>query len=349
MTSRGGASLRLAVLAESSDGPVVRHRVRAVEAHLRAAGFGTIDVAAVPKGFTRRAARFREFAAHDLVVLQRRLFMRFELMHLRHHARRLVYDFDDAVLHRDPFRGRPESHVRRRRFLRTVAAADLVTAGNPYLADLARAAARGPLLVAPTPIDTDRYTPEPGTPAVATGRRTFRVGWIGSRSTRPYLAFVAAALGDLVRRRPETVVAVMADAPPLELVGLPVEFTPWSEAGEVPFLRSLDAGIMPLSDDPWSRGKCGFKLLQYLACGVPAVASPVGVSAAILDGGRAGRLVQGDAAWTEALERLADDRAAARELGARGRAVVEALWSSRVLGPRFADALRRCALAEPPA
>jgi hypothetical protein len=245
--------VKLAVLAESLDGPVVRHRVRALEPHLRAAGFEGIAYVAVPKGLRRRAEAFRAAGEAQVVLLLRRLFQRFDLALLRRAVRRLAYDVDDAVLFRDPFRGRPVSHVRRRRFARTVRTADLVLAGNPYLAGLAKEhGAEGEVVLAPTPIDTDRYAPG-ARPARATA---FRVGWIGSRSTRGYLPIVAPALEELARRRRDLVVAMMADAPPRDFDGLPVEFTPWSEDAEVPFLRSLDAGLMPLSDDPWSRGKC---------------------------------------------------------------------------------------------
>ena len=172
--------MRLAVLAESIEGPVVRHRVRAVEPWLRAAGFGDVDYVAVPKGIVRRTAAFPVLRAADAVLLVRKLFTRFDLSLLRRAARRLAYDFDDAVLFRDPSRGRPVSHVRRRRFARTVASADAILAGNPYLAGLAAEnATRAEVVLAPTPVDADRYAPG------ARGQhRGFRAGWIGSRSTR---------------------------------------------------------------------------------------------------------------------------------------------------------------------
>jgi glycosyltransferase involved in cell wall biosynthesis len=127
----------------------------------------------------------------------------------------------------------------------------------------------------------------------------------------------------------------MADRPP----AVPhLSFEPWSEAGEVPFLHGLTAGVMPLLDDPFSRGKCGFKLLEYMACGLPWVASPVGVNVDLADGGRAGILAESSDEWVAALERLADPRVAAA-LGTHGRELVAERWSSEVWGPRWAATL----------
>lgn len=329
--------MKLAVLCEDALGPVVRHRYRAVTSDLRAAGFSTIEFADVPSSIRARIALFRTVEDADLVLLSRKLFTRFDWMLLRRAAPRIAFDFDDAICFRDSSRGATKSPVRMRRFRRVVRGADVVTAGNPYLAGLATGEReRGGVVVAPTPIDAVRFAPAP---TVGPRGAAFRVGWIGSRSTRRYLGVAAAPLAELVRRVPRTTIAVMADQMPSELAGLPVEFTPWSEDAEVPFLRSLDAGLMPLPDDPWTRGKCGFKLLQYMACGVPAVASDVGVNREILAGGESGVLCADAAAWTSGLVRLAEDAAAARALGLRGRAEVETKWAASVLGPRFAAAL----------
>jgi glycosyltransferase involved in cell wall biosynthesis len=330
--------VKLAVLCDDPAGPVVRHRVRAIEPELRASGFDEIAYAAIPGHLVARLATFRTFSDADVVLLARKLFTWAELRALRASARRLVYDFDDAVMFRDPFRGRPVSHVRRRRFRHAVRSADLVTAGNAYLLDLAEEdAPKTRKLLAPTPVDTSRYAPGPSPHA------GLRVGWIGSRATRAYLDLVEPGLRRVCESRGDVVVAVMADAPPSQFAGLPFEFTPWSETGELAFLRSLDVGLMPLSDDPFSRGKCGFKLLQYMACGVPAVASPVGVNVEICDDGRTAALAASPDHWAPAILRIADDPAAARATAAAARARVEERWSARVLGPRFAAALAECA------
>ncbi len=330
--------MKLVVLCDDAHGPVVRHRFRAAETALTAAGFDDVRYAEIPKRLVARLALFRTLRDADVVVLSRKLFTWAEFRAARNSVERLIYDIDDAVMFRDPFRGEPVSHVRRRRFRHTVRTADLVTAGNPYLLELAAEDAPDTRrALAPTPVDTDRFSPGSAKHA------GFRVGWIGSRSTRGYLSLVGDALRRVCESRPGTVIAVMADAAPSQLAGLPVEFTPWSEAGEVAFLQSLDAGLMPLSDDPFSRGKCGFKLLQYMACGVPAVASPVGVNVEICDDGRTGHLAATPSDWESALVRIAESPATAREMAGLARTRIEERWSARVLGPAFAAAIAECA------
>lgn len=325
--------MRLAVLTDDVRGPVARHRYRAAEPALSERGFDDVRYVEIPKRLVARLALFRTMRDADAVLLSRKLFTWAELRALRASARRLVYDFDDAVMFRDPNRGEPVSHVRRRRFRHTVRAADAVVAGNAYLAALvAEDAPAARCTLVPTPVDTARYVP-------GTARHPgFRVGWIGSRATRGYLSIVAAPLRKVLEARPGTVVAVMADAPPAQLAGIGAEFTPWSEAGEVAFLQSLDAGLMPLSDDPFSRGKCGFKLLQYMACGVPAVASPVGVNEQMCAEG-AGRLAATAEDWTREILGIAADPTGARTAAQAARARVLERWSAEVVGPRFAEAV----------
>jgi glycosyltransferase involved in cell wall biosynthesis len=331
--------VKVVVLCDDANGPVVRHRFRTAEPALRAIDLDDIRYVEIPKRLIARLALFRTLRDADVVVLVRKIFTWAELKALRAAAKSLVYDFDDAVMFRDPFRGEPVSHVRRRRFRHTVRSADAVTAGNDYLAELAKADAPDAFCrVVPTPVDTDRYVP------AHVRHLGFRVGWIGSRATRGYLSLVAEPLRRVIAQRPDTVVAVMADAPPSQLAGVPFEFTPWSEEGEVPFLQSLDAGLMPLSDDPFSRGKCGFKLLQYLACGVPAVASPVGVNVDMCAEGE-GRLASSADDWTSALLAIASDPDGARAAATRARDRVAERWSVLAVQPKLAVVLGAMAYA----
>ncbi len=327
--------IRVLVLSADPDGPSVRHRWVRPAPLLEAGGVG-VEVLRLPDDGAARAEAFAEAAGADVAVLQRRLLRTADFARLLRSVRRLAYDFDDAMPHRDSFRGRPLSSARAARFVRTCAAADAVLAGSEVLAEMARACRPRAVFVAPTPVDVAAYGPEPARRADGA---PFRVGWIGSRSTLPYLALVAKPLARALAGIPGARLVVVGDRAP-ELPGVPLEFVPWSEAAEAEALRGMDAGIMPLTDDPWSRGKCGFKLLQYAATGLPAVASPVGANTSIVEDGRTGFLAADDDAWERAIRVLAADGDLRRRMGAAARRAAESRWSLRVLVPPLAAFLR---------
>jgi glycosyltransferase involved in cell wall biosynthesis len=329
---------RLAVLSADPGGPSVRHRWTRIAPWLAEAGL-SLDVVELPREGRSREPAFAKAAEADVVVLQRRLLRHRDFDRLRAAARRLVYDFDDAMPYRDPFRGQPQSTARANRFLRTCSESDAVVAGSEELAALARPCGPRALFVAPTPVDPARYGPAPSPRAAGA---PFLPGWIGSRATLPYLAPVAAPLARVLAESPGARLLVVADAAP-DLPGVPVEHVPWSEEGEADALRRMDAGLMPLGDDPFSRGKCGFKLLQYAATGIPSVASPVGANVAIVEHGRTGFLASGEEEWTAALRRLAKEPALRAEMGAAARRVAEKRWAAGVLAPPLARFLAQVA------
>jgi glycosyltransferase involved in cell wall biosynthesis len=127
---------------------------------------------------------------------------------------------------------------------------------------------------------------------------------------------------------------------PLDLPGVPIEIVNWSEASETAQLHGFDIGIMPLTDDPWARGKCGFKLIQYMACGLPVVASPVGVNCQIVEHGGNGYLAGTEAEWVSALTTLLDDAALRERLGRAGRLKVEQRYCLQKTGPELAALLQ---------
>ncbi|SMH41209.1 glycosyltransferase family 4 protein [Azospirillum agricola] len=249
-----------------------------------------------------------------------------------------VVDFDDAWFHHYDLHRRPL--VRRllgSKLDRLMRGAALVTAGNGYLAERAGRAGARRVEILPTVVDLDRY------PAVRSGAAPqrngpLRVGWIGSPVTAPYLDLLAEPLARLGAEglvRP-VLIGAGGDALP----GLDAERIPWSEAGEVAALEGLDAGVMPLLDSPWERGKCGYKLIQYMACAKPAIASPVGVNPTIVEDGVTGLLADGPAGWETALRRLAVDPALRHRMGAAGRAKIERAYSLQAVAPRLAGLLR---------
>lgn len=251
-----------------------------------------------------------------------------------------VVDCDDAIFHR--YDAHPHPLVRRllgHKIDRLMARAALVTAGNAYLAARARRAGAPRVAVVPTVVDLARYPPPAGEqrragPAV--------IGWVGSPATEHYLL----AIGDSLRRvcRRTGARLHLVGASPALAAAFPdvaVAVIPWREEDEVAQIGRFDVGIMPLADTPWERGKCGYKLIQYMACGLPVVASPVGVNPALV-GGDAGFLAAGAEEWERHLEALVADPELRRRMGAAGRARVEREYALSRQAPRLAALLRGC-------
>jgi glycosyltransferase involved in cell wall biosynthesis len=318
-----------------------------VEEHRRLRGGGgrVATARTVLSAFRRVRALLAEVARYDVVLVQRGIGLlgdRGLLDRLLRAGVPVVYDFDDAVY-------LPQEGGRRwleslrdpggttRAFCR---AARIVLAGNEHLASFARSAVGpgdgGRVRVLPSVVDTDRFVPGEGKGAVPA------VGWIGSDSTVPYLEALAPALRELLGRVAHRLVVVAGVRRP-HLPGVSYDFVTWHPHAEVSRFQELDVGLYPLEDTPWSRGKCGFKALQYLACGVPCVASPVGVLRDIVRPGETGLLADGPAEWTDACARLLSDGAQRARMGEAGRALVQAGYSVRWAAPRLAAALREAA------
>jgi glycosyltransferase involved in cell wall biosynthesis len=219
----------------------------------------------------------------------------------------LVLDVDDAVWLAEPFGAR--------QMQRTAQHADVVVVCNAYLAEWFGRFCRRIELV-PTPVDGDFFFP-----IHKPDDSSFIVGWTGTSSNFRYLTMISDALGKFFLHAPEARLRVVADRPPTDLALPPerVEFVQWSAANEAASVQTMDVGIMPLADDLWTRGKCGFKVIQYMACGVPVIASPVGMTAEILSGGEVGLSAGTERQWLDALIFLYEDRKTAKRFGASGR------------------------------
>lgn len=247
----------------------------------------------------------------------------------------LVSDYDDALFHRYDLHSR--SVVRSllgRKIDGVMGASNLVMAGNRYLADRAETASAKRIEIVPTVVDIDAYSRDRHQPADG----HLRIGWIGSPTTwndhclpmLPMLTAVASRHGAMIRA-----VGAGGDAKPDQML----EFLPWSEKTEVPLIQSMDIGIMPLDDSPWARGKCGYKLIQYMACGLPVVASPVGVNKEIVEHGVNGFLAETDAQWAASVGTLLGNAELRRRMGAAGRKKIEREYSLQIFGPKVASML----------
>lgn len=251
----------------------------------------------------------------------------------------LVVDYDDAVFHRyDEHRSGTVRKALGHKIDAVMRRANLVTAGNDYLAQRALDAGCKRVEWLPTVIDLKRY---PAQTATVRKAGPVVVGWIGSPSTAPYLQMVVPALVELARTHDIRCVAI--GARPDQLTGTPFEAWEWTEATEVSLLQQLDIGIMPLPDAPWERGKCGYKLIQYMACSVPVVASLVGVNRDIVRVGENGFLATTMGEWMDALATLVTDPELRARLGAAGRRQVEDIYCLQAQAPRLVAMLESAA------
>ena len=288
-----------------------------------------VEAREVPRERAGRRAAFADLGDFHVVWLLRRTFPRSEARALRRSARLLIFDIDDAVWSRDSNRLLRRSLKRRSRFRRTAAMADLVVAGNPYLGREARRY-NSRVAVVPTCLDLARYRPrERHDP-----REAVELVWIGQKSTLGYLQGIMPAIEAFARCRPVRL-RVIADAFP-EGRRVEVVPVPWSAETEAEELAHADIGLAPLSDDRWSRGKCGLKVLQYMASGLPVVASPVGVQVEMIGRGERGRLAASPGEWVKALAQLADDPEERLRCGRAGRAFAEENYSLDLWAPRLA-------------
>lgn len=326
--------MRLVALVEAVDHVCCRYRLAAFRAHLAAAGH-TLHLRPIPRSWFGRVTLGRDLADADAVVLQRKLLPRTAVALLRRRVRRLVFDYDDAVWLRDSYSAKGFADPRREgRFRAVVRACDLVIAGNDYLAAAARRHTAGRVAVVPTCVDVAKYAPN----ASRAGDRPPVLVWVGSSSTLRGLERFTPTLSAIGKAVPGTRLKLICDRF-IDIPHLPVERCPWAEAAEPADLAAADIGIGWVPDDPWSRGKCGLKVLQYQAAGLPVVANPVGVQADFVRDGETGFRAATTEEWVTAVRRLAGDAALRRRLGDAGRRRVEAEFSVAAGAARWVAAL----------
>ena len=247
-----------------------------------------------------------------------------------------VLDYDDAVFHYyDEHRNPIVKAVLASKHPALMRGAALVVAGNEYLADFARQAGAPHVEVVPTVIDMERY-PASRTKWVDDNAPPC-VGWIGQRATASFLTPYASLFKLLLSDGLARFAAIGIDAVAL---GLPMASIPWTEQTEVASIAGFDIGIMPLLDGSFERGKCGYKLIQYMACGLPVVASPVGVNRQIVAHGVNGFLAETPAQWEQALRTLLADAGLRQRMGEAGRQKVERQYCIQATGPRLAALLK---------
>ncbi|WP_222927545.1 glycosyltransferase family 4 protein [Biomaibacter acetigenes] len=242
-----------------------------------------------------------------------------------------IVDYDDAIFHNyDLNKKRIIRSLLKNKIDKVMKNAAVVIVGNDYLAERAQKAGARRIEYLPTVIDLNRYKlKECG----IGNNEIFKIGWIGSPATSKYLYLIQDAFKEIclnIRFR-----LILVGSNKINLSDIPIEIKPWREETEVEDIKEFDVGIMPLVDEPWERGKCGYKLIQYMACGVPVVGSPVGINNKIIIDGINGFKANTINEWIYAFKKLHQDYNLRLKMGQAGRKLVEQNYCIQVTAPKL--------------
>ena len=301
--------MKFIVVAKSIKDPATRYRVHPIVQRLRARG--DIVIVFYEPGFVSQLRLIFMAATSDLLFIQRKLMNSVIVWILGRFSSHIVFDYDDAIFVKSTGQ---VSSTRSARYKAIVRASQLVLAGNKYLSQAA-AAEGAQVANVPTSVDLRRYVN-------VKKYEELMLVWIGSSSTARYLEQEKEMLSALARRIPSVKLRVVGDFQ-FNVSGLDVECVTWSEATESQMLASSHIGIAPMWDDPWSRGKCSLKVIQYMAAGLPVVTSKVGSNESVVIDGVTGFLVETLEDWCAAIEKLGASANLRFEMGSAGRKVVE--------------------------
>jgi len=303
----------------------------------RAAGVAP-TVMPIPSGLLDRIRMLRAVARHDVVVIQKKTsFHPFELAWMKHLNPRIIFDMDDAVMLHELEHHQPLTGKNLIKFIRTVNHCAAVVAGNRFLAAFAEPNCKR-VYELPTPIDTRRYQlKDYGAPT-----DKVIIGWVGVRGNLHYLKRLEAVFQKLCAEFPNVYLKIVSnDFIDMDRVRIIKE--KWALDTEIESLRSFDIGIMPLDDTLWARGKCGYKILQYMGVGVPAVASPVGINSEFIRHGETGFLASSPEDWYKALKTLVAEPRTRQIFGLKGRELVEQYYSQEYFSAQYLRVFREVA------
>jgi len=326
--------MKIAFLIHSLESSSCRYRVLQYLPYLKKQGV-EVSLHFYQRKWNDKLKFYNTQGHYDLLFIHRKLFSPLEFWYIRKKVKKIIYDFDDALMYRSSGSGNPHSLSRRLKFAYMMKRIDFVIAGNQFLkSEVLRY--HPDVEVIPTSIDLSRYRlkdefhrDEPIT-----------IGWLGSSSTLKYLRGLAPVFEDLFKVFPNTRLKIVCDSF-FDLPNMPVVKKQWSLEEEVEDLKSFDLGVMPLFHDLWSQGKCGLKILQYYSVGLPVVCSPVGVNKDIVRDRENGNWAQNQEEWKYGLTELIQDERLRRTFGGRGRATVEKSYSLEVNAPRLLNVLRK--------
>lgn len=289
--------------------------------HSLAKGFGII------KGFFRRFAILFSLSKYDFIFIHREAAPIgppiFEWVISKVFNKRIIYDFDDAIWLSDPSESRLLAILKWKKKIGQICKWSYkISCGNAYLANFAKEY-NDNVVVNPTTIDTLNVHQPELYPHAKSDKLT--IGWTGTHSTLFYLKSFIPIIKNIERDYNLEFLVIANRKPEFELSSL--RFIPWNAQTEIKDLLQIDIGIMPLTDDQWSVGKCGFKALQFMALGIPCLASPVGVNKQIIKNDVNGILCETDEDWEKGLRLLIKDASKRKSLGTKGRETVKEEYS----------------------
>lgn len=314
--------MEIVALVESEEHVCTRYRLSAYKEHFVKSGY-SLRYLAWPKtllSLLSLAAKLQ----NKTVILQRKLPPTWLTWLIRRSCKHLIFDFDDAIFLRDSYSKKGmDDRSKLARFIAISKAADAMVAGNRFLADAsALHTSASKVFVIPTVIETSKYQLAPS----ATLNDSLEMVWIGSKSTLQSLDIIRPILEELGKTFPNLSLKIICDSFPT-FDHLKISPVQWQESNEVAEIRSANLGICFMPDDRWSRGKCGLKLLQYMAAGLPVIANPVGVHSEIIRHGYNGFLANTYEDWSNAIALIYKNKEQQKLMGGRGREIVDSLYS----------------------
>ena len=326
--------MKVAFLIHSLEVNSCRYRVLQYLPYLKEKG---IDVSThfYKRNWVEKLKFYNTLGQYDILYIHRRLFPPLEFWYVRKKAKKIIYDFDDALMYRSSGSKSPYSFSRRIRFASMMKHVDFVVAGNQFLQSEVLPYNTN-VEVIPTSVDLSHYSLKEGFHSEV----PMIIGWLGSSSTLKYLKSLLPTFEKLYQEYPHFQLKMVCDHF-LESEHVPMIKKRWSSEEEQSDLGSFDIGIMPLSNDLWSQGKCGLKILQYYSVGIPVICTPVGVNRDLVEDGVNGFWARDEEEWKKSILKLIKEEGLRKEMGMKGRKTVERAYSLEANAPRILDVLSR--------
>lgn len=325
--------MELLVLTNKPERASCRQRIGIYLDILRDSGINC-KIVTFPSGILARLKLLKHGREFDVIFLQKKRLRFCDAIWMKRYCRKIIYDLDDAVMYDDKNPDRP-SRKRLKSFERTIKLADMVIAGNVYLAEHARKFNPN-IEILPTGLDVSAYNLR----AAPKNDSKIRLVWIGSKSTLKYLAEIKPALEEIGSRFDNAILRIICDDF-FGLQNMEVEKHQWHNDTEVVNLINSDIGLAPLPDERFTRGKCGFKILQYAAAKLPVVASPVGVNAEYVCDGITGFHAINASQWIDRISKLIENAELRKRMGQEGNVQVQRFDLS-IVGKQLCKLVERC-------